>query len=321
MWRDIKIPLDYYSRPKLENQFMRFVVMMMPDVFILMALRATMRECSVMTGSSWHLAIANAHDMDMKDLKAREDLWDQVKAQEEATWVQDLQVATGFQFFAVFIFGQVCVYALQMDISHFEERNKLLQLSIMGLHAFVLLGAALSVISVVIAMFSSVPEYAEILRPYQHKLDTKVQPVFAAFTILAMANMIFLGRLKPVAKQIPNTNKKFLATRMLLLISQIQHTVLGTFQNTPEKASPVVEFLAKHRLMHRDYYYLYENQIRLLHSSLLVVECFAMTVVNYYMWEPQHYHNEFREVQARYGRRGASGEAPEHRARVGPDLV
>merc|ERR1719410_248569 len=124
-----------------------------------------------MTGSAWTKQVTA--DMHSANSTERAQQWESLKALEIATYEQDLQVAAAFQFFAVGCFGQVCSKALSHMVSNnnnaenrddpdAERKAKkdsgiLRQLAVVGLHAFVVLGVAKTVVNIVIAMISSDP--------------------------------------------------------------------------------------------------------------------------------------------------------------------
>jgi len=133
----------------------------MPLVFVAMAMRATIRQWAIMTGSAWTQAIS--FQMAGASLRDRQEKWEELKALEITTYEQNLQIATAFQFFAVGCFAQVCSDALEAMVTNntnffhdsndelsFQERQQKLEkdsrilrrLALSGLHAFVMLGFA-----------------------------------------------------------------------------------------------------------------------------------------------------------------------------------
>lgn len=296
------------------ERFLHMVVRGMPLVYIVMALRATIRQWAVMTGSCW---LPYAH-VEMT-LAERQQTWKYLKAAEISTYTQDLEVASGFQFFAVWCFGQVCSKALRRVL--FEEGLRLansfnqqaepmetdtntvsrdgtilLQLGILGLHSFVILGVVKTVFNMIIAMCSANWKLEAMVEPFQQVFLQTFDPVFVFATILSVINMLLLGKMEMVEKVLPNVNMKFNATRALLLIGQGQLTVLRAA--TTDGDTHTSKFLSMlHKIPfapfnHMEWWF-DMNQARLVHSSLLCFECLAVVIFNDKMWTNK------RQAQAR----------------------
>jgi len=277
------------------SKYLRMVVVGMPIVFVAMALRATIREWAIMTGSCWSKQIAE--EMKGASLEDRRAKWTSLKALELATYEQDLQVASAFQFFAVGCFGQVCSKALAQMVNNNEDtdgaerdRGIMLQLGVLGLHAFVVLGILKTMVNIVIAMISSDPKNEDFLEPIQEKIIKTLDPVFLFATILSVINMMLLGKIKTVQKVLPNANNKFNATRALLIIGQGQLTFLrALITKSATSTSPVLHAIQNFKFhgeqpfqnLHWDFGI---HQARLLHSSLLCFECLIVAVVNCKVW-------------------------------------
>lgn len=297
--------IQHNSAEKRSNAFLRTVVIGMPLVFVAMAVRATIREWAVMTGSCWSSAIKAS----MKDAtpEVRQNEWESLKALEIATYEQDLQVAAAFQFFAVGCFGQVCSKALSHMVSNnnnaenrddpdAERKAKkdsgiLRQLAVVGLHAFVVLGVAKTVVNIVIAMISSDPANLPIIQPIQTKIIKTLDPVFLFATVLSVINMMLLGKMDEVSKRLPGANTKFNATRALLIIGQGQFSVIRAFITTGgDTPSPVLHALHNFK-WHGEHPFadltfdFGIHQARLLHSSLLCFECLIVAIVNFQVWK------------------------------------
>mmetsp|Transcript_57897 Transcript_57897/g.130537 ORF Transcript_57897/g.130537 Transcript_57897/m.130537 type:complete len:437 (-) Transcript_57897:226-1536(-) len=296
----------YTQRPMQEwdafyVRFLHMVVVGMPLIFIVMSMRATIRQWAVMTGSAWlpysHLNLS--HDEAVEQ-------WAEVKAAEQSTWTQDLEVAMGFQFFAIWSFGQVCSDSLRKMFreEEAESRGVMMQLGILGLHAFVAIGLVKAILSVALAILSANPHNEAMLMPLQKAFEEKVGPMFIFATALAMANMFFLGKVSAVKEAVPKTNKKFMATRILLLIGQGQMTVLHMATNDHGQKSKLIEYI--HRIpwepLHSLQWTFNANQARLLHSSLLCYECLVIVMVNYLFWHQSESTAAARECKEQKGK-------------------
>jgi len=275
-------------------EFLRTVVVGMPLVFVAMSLRATIREWAVMTGTAW------TADCQGQAPAVCQGMWEDIKAAEIATYEQDLQVASAFQFFAVGCFGQVCKEALKVMVNNNNINNNddqlsddvrnrrrrdssiLRQLAVLGLGAFVALGIVKTVVNIIIAMISSDPDNLPVIEPIQTKIIKILDPVFLCATVLSVVNMFLLAQIEEVKAVLPGANTKFNATRALLLIGQGQLSVLRAFDTS--KGSPAVNALQHFNIIQGDTVYFGIHQIRLLHSSLLCFECLIVAILNHIVW-------------------------------------
>jgi len=281
------------------NAFLHRVIVGMPLVFVTMAIRATIREWAVMTGSAWTQTISDK--LAGASLTDRQEQWEKIEAQQIATYEQNLQVASAFQFFAVGCFTQLCSEALEAMVTQnanniindsdeqlsFEERRQRLQrdsrilrrLALSGFWAFVVLGLAKAVVTLIVGMISSDLDNARLVQPIHSKIMKMLEPVFLFATVLSVINMHFLGEMDAVKRVLPWANVKFHATRALLLIGQVQFSVLSAFITT-NGTSPLLHALHKVK-WHGKYPEFGIHQVRLLHSSLLCFECLIVAIVNF----------------------------------------
>merc|ERR1712176_169631 len=101
-----------------------------------------------------------------------------------------------------------------------------------------------------------------------------------------MLNMIVLGRITNIKRQMgESVNLKFTATRMLLLIGQVQMTALTAAINddSVHKHSQILK-IVKQKLGMELAWTLTQDQARLLHSALLPIECMLLAFVNLKFW-------------------------------------
>lgn len=266
---------EWVSHPKV---FMPFLVISMPMVFVVMALRATVRQWATMTCSGWfafHLA-----DPTMS--------WNQVKALELSTYTQDLAVANAFQFLAVWAFGQACAQALKkITATDSEDKFALMQAGVLGVHAFVLIGMLRSVVTMLIAAAQTNMAWNESVTQIQTVFAAKVDPMFLFATVLCVVNMLILGRMNEVQKVLGNVNAKFNATRALLLIGQGQMLVLTAATTSNSSYDKIMSFLHKVPGLENLAWEFNIEQARLFHSSLLCFECVIIAYVNSRLWDPE----------------------------------
>jgi len=290
--------------------FLHRIIVGMPLVFATMATRATIREWAVMTGSAWTQAISD--QLAGASLMVRQEKWGEIKALQMATYEQNLQVASAFQFFAVGCFTQLCSEALKAIVTHNPnnvlnrrltigtQRSRLQRdsfivrcLALGGLWLFAFLGILKAVVTLVIGMITSDRENVPLVQPI-YAIMKMLNPVFVFATVLSVIYMTMLGKMDVVKNRFPGANIKFHATRALLLIGQVQFSVLQLFITT-NGTSPLSHALHNitthgtspflHKIeRHSTYPDFGIHQARLLHSSLLCFECLIVAIVNLIVW-------------------------------------
>lgn len=390
---------------------LRRVLFGMPLVFIVLALRANIRIWAIMTGSAYRPFSTTCNgtsalmDKNFCCDKSWVGNWNMVKRAEVATYKQDLEVASGFQFFAVGCFGLVCMIAFRkhlinkekvlfdddeaqvpklitaktllnavgLDTTHVDNRLKLWKdaetteqdekkkdemtklmatmaalravglstdevesklkdaqaaapateqetksldikevkkdsrilthLAILGLWSFVLLGVLKTMFNVACAMFSVVnpAEYNAEVSSVQEQALLKVNQVFVLAVVLSVVNMFFLGQMKVVVHHVGGVNSKFNATRLLLLIGQVQQ--VGLLSLTTGTPSYIKVTTTLNNICNKAFgedcggrfgagdgtpwpiWAFSDYQAMLLHSSLLCYECLIVVLWNWYSWK------------------------------------
>merc|ERR1712007_32 len=106
-------------------------------------------------------------------------------------------------------------------------------------------------------------------------IETRLGTAFSLVTLLCVFNMFIVCKVKFIKRVLgEDVNNKFLATRALILISQFQMRAL--------------EFIVDEE--NKNNYWLLETidlsvyRMRLLHSSLLTIECFFVILYNLVVW-------------------------------------
>lgn len=239
------------------RQDMVFCVLSVPAVYIAMSVQSTARM--------W-MVIEKEYGPYGKDI----DL---------GLYRQNLVLADACQYYVVWVFTQLCWRFIRERTSDPEIRFITKFAGFQGVHAFVLVG-------MVQCLLEGCMAYAEARAARQdHKRSTlywqefmdqhgevmkstcsKVADVLSAMTVLCVYNMFIIGRFESITHALGNANAKFLGTRMLLMLQSFQPKVL--------KVSAVHDALK-----------LDENTSKLLHSSLLTLECLLVILFNFFSWE------------------------------------
>jgi hypothetical protein len=277
----------------------------MPVVFVMMALRATLREWAIMTCSG------------LNRLERGKDRyrWKEAIALEESTYEQDIAIAMAFQFLAVYVFGHACQMALEVMAEEKREKHKeceedkvqaesdkfaLMNVGILGLNFFVVIGFVRTLVSIGIAIAQTSSKIHEAdLERIQATMQMQFDPMFAGATVLCVINMILLSKVKAVKQVVgDDLNTKFNATRLLLLIGQGQMMVLKDATNANPnyekilnqthdigaEIEPHMHWLGS-KLIDLGWTFTMDDA-RLLNSSLLCIECLVIAIVNAYLWDP-----------------------------------
>jgi len=284
--------MKYLECRRLRN--MIIMTLAMPAFYAAMSLRATIRIWSVMTGSAWPNA---EHICGTGD----ECNWEQVKALELATYNTDLGVASTFQFFAVFMFGQICRGYLKKspflrtnvrgsadEAEHERYKTRLSVAALQGIYFYVLIGIARSACQVLAAVGSEMPEYRGKAAAFQAAALEKTNTVNMFVTIAGVFNMFLIGNLKDVSNHLGNTNMKFNGTRALLLVSQIQLQVLQALTSGSALQLKIQHSTISHYGIVKAALKVFKwttYQADLMHVSLLSFECLMVVLLNWSQWK------------------------------------
>mmetsp|Transcript_60337 Transcript_60337/g.127788 ORF Transcript_60337/g.127788 Transcript_60337/m.127788 type:complete len:449 (+) Transcript_60337:69-1415(+) len=275
-----------YSATQQESLVL--LVIALPLVFIIMAMRSEIRALAVMTGSAW----TPHHDMDDGAD------WEEVKTLELAMYRMNLEVANFFQYMTIFLFGRLCVRYLRAVPA--EYRTTLMTAGLQGVYLYVFAGICRCIANMVMAVLG---EEKDSWRQYQmeqikSKIMPKVEPVFTVATILCVINMLIICRMSEIKKSLPSANLKFQGVRILVLISQIQMQVLLGLKVGGQFYNLVTEHLPDKYQGWVKYWDLSEYRAELLHACLLCYECLLVAIFNSCFWSTKIDYAAARELQA-----------------------
>lgn len=288
-------------------------LILLPGVFILMAIRAEIRILELMTGSA-----ARTRTKEMIHLN-----WEGRIKWLESTFDADLEVAMAFQFVTVVAFGCLCskYFGITSSISSIankiqgfysfyqkppdeDERimdafitttnnltkmgeqssSQLTWAGLQGIWAYSLLGFSRCMLALAIKICKE-HDYNKLQNYLETTIFNNLSMVFSFFTFVCIINMVIILKMPQLTSDTAlgkRASLKFLACRGLLLISQMQMIVL--------------DMASKYVL--GDYLNVARN--RLINASLLIVECFLVAIWNYFAWRPQREHlaplDEYEEL-------------------------
>jgi len=265
--REIKYAIT--SRP----QDMEYWIILLPGVFMVMATRSSIRMILIMV----------AHDVG-----------ETAVAQDERLYQINLVLAEVCQLLAVSIFAVLCIHFFSKDFQELDEQTRSLEqegaVVVVSLpektrelvYNMKLVGF-LGVISWVICgfMHDALFSFAFVQNlppsdPWWSSADT-LKSYASILAILATVNMMLVGRMQSISRGLPNPTLKFMGVKMLLLIAPTQQSVIQAFV----KGNPKIPSFAVDFVNHLD---MSSYQAKLLHTTLLNVECFGVIVTNIYAW-------------------------------------
>jgi len=300
-WTQVEVCVEE-SNPwrLLETEELTLLVIMMPGVFIVMAMQALIRILEVFSGSTW-TPTSTVIDLD-EDWKTYV-LW------RRNTYLMDLDIAAAFQYVTVFAFAMLCAQyfsmaglnrtvlnrekKLSLKIDKLEQDGKVDSSSsatrvltselkeeltraneehsyslkwagLQGIGFYILVGVGRCLVNIICAGMKELHEHKALL---MQVLD-KYQPVFISSTILCIYNWTVIQTLEDIKSEHafgPRATFKFIAVRGLLLIGDAQANVLRYVAT-----KSWINFTA--------------HQADLLHVILLMIECLAVVLWNLAMW-------------------------------------
>jgi predicted ABC-type exoprotein transport system permease subunit len=275
----------------------------MPLVFNVMAMRSLVRIWAVMTGSCWKPGMP----------------WENIEQLEMVTYTMDLEVALFFQFYGIWRFGLLCTNFLEHSrYIHAEDedagrqyKRTLALTSVQGVYAFVLVGALRGIFDLAVSWMQEKPQYKEMADQLEVTVLSKVGPIFIFVTLLVMVNMVLVSRVRDIKEPLGNANLKFLGTRLLLLIAQIQPKVLAAITvGSPlyEKVSSTAEKLHLQERFGLDlsYWTFNGHQAELAHASLLNIECIIIAVFTIFFWQLDAHQREALMFEHDFPSKGSS---------------
>lgn len=251
------------------------MVIAMPLVYIIMAMRSEIRALAVMTGSAW-----------LPHQGEGADQWVSVQTLELGAYTSNLEVANFFQYITIFCLGRLCVKYLADAPS--EYRSALTLAGLQGVYLYVAFGMLRSVVNLALSVLKARhAERAALITALQSKGLAFISPVFTVATLLCVFNMLVICRMADIKKRLGNANLKFQGTRFLVLVSQIQLQVLLGFCVGSSLDEAAEKYLPGQyqEMIHSWGFSTYRSQ--LLHSCLLCFECLAVVVFHLCVWSPQ----------------------------------
>lgn len=269
---------------------MTLLVIMMPAVFVVMAMRAEIRVLQIFLGSSYRQG----------------DSWAAYALWRRCTYAMDLECAAAFQYLTVVAFALLCSQFFGIDdlterveirekqlimennrlrtqlhrqgglvesslrddlaAANAEHQFSLTWAGLQGLWSYIIVGFMRCVFSIAMACV------VELRQDYYQRLMVSVlakyQPVFVFTAMLCIYNWTIVQRLQDIKRPEalgPRATFKFIAVRGLLLVGDGQKVIL-------------------HGLVGKHLLHLSGPQADLLHSILLLFECGFVVAWNFWMW-------------------------------------
>jgi len=248
-WREKKGHNKFFVN---RREDMVLLVIAMPAVSTIMAVRSVSRMWMVMRGA---------------------DTLENGGAQmDESLYLENLEFSNVAQFYVVFEFTQLCMTFLA-EAANAEYQWAMRFAGFQGVYFWVGCGAIRSIFDFVVAFLRAHPSFSAVVGiPLQAVLDLqilvleKISTVFSVLTLICVYNMFVICKLSYIKDALGNASLKFMGMRLLLIISVIQPKVLS-------------------KLAEYQFHDLTEDNARILHASLLSIECLVVVCFNFYAWE------------------------------------
>eukprot|EP00929_Paragymnodinium_shiwhaense_P014496 TRINITY_DN122405_c0_g1_i1.p1 TRINITY_DN122405_c0_g1~~TRINITY_DN122405_c0_g1_i1.p1 ORF type:complete len:485 (+),score=55.57 TRINITY_DN122405_c0_g1_i1:62-1456(+) len=274
------------------EQDLRIIVLSMPAIFTSMAIQGMFRVMALVANVVADLDLivpprlcAHCNNTILVNLAERMCLWEVEEASAFRAYHAGIELAVLYELFTVFCY---CNYSVRLvSIPHEAVADievvysSLLKITKQTVYAFCILGAARTGCQMVQTVFLQPThdctfhmekEFADMLaRLSIHREDVKrwVQTfmtvsnwLFTCTSVLCLVNFDVAG-LSEVERALPNANKKFMGTRILVSLVTVQHSVL---------------------LQLTDSGYVNKFEAALLTCGLLVIECLGTAVFHLVAW-------------------------------------
>lgn len=175
--------------------------------------------------------------------------------------------------------NQVRLYASQFDAR--EYKRSLNWAAFLAVHAFVFVGVIKSVLELLIV------ESDEIGIQINDTANSALNAVFLGMTVLCIINMLIVGNMRAITRKLGNANMKFLGTRALLIIAQVQVQVLEMCTKDSRLHRVVEQHLKAFGINEHPLggWAFSKYSALLMHTSLVSFECLFVVVTNQYTWK------------------------------------
>jgi len=251
MWRERNMQLYPWALSK--RQDMLFCLLSVPALYISMSVQSTARMWMVISGAYGEYG----KDVDL-------DLYQ-----------ENLDLCSAFGYWGVYAFSRLCWKFIKERTST-DIRHVVKFASFQGVGAFVLVGVVKSVLS--FGMAYSTRHYPGFMEQNGELLEkgyAKINDALVVITIICIYNMILICNFEPIQDALGNATAKFFGLRVLMLLQQIQPMVL-------KNSAVMAYFCTPHSCKNTEDT---ENIGKLLHSSLLTLECVLVILFNFLSWE------------------------------------
>jgi hypothetical protein len=270
------------------------VILGVPMVFIVMSMRGLIRAWAVMTGSYCWFRYSDPCGDDTEKIQ-------NLKSGYEALGTMDMELATAFQYFAMWEFASLCGWFMgdkrltwqggnptdDQQVMR-EYRLTVRRVSILAVYAFVVVGMFKSVFDLVIVVLLQVlPQYGLMENSVVQLVDAKASTMFMFATILCVINMFLISKMRPLQDALGNVTLKFHGTRMMLLVTQIQPKLLNAITADTDVFLKLQGIAQKHSetvYSKMQEWTFNDEQAALTNMSLVLCWCFLIATFNACSW-------------------------------------
>jgi hypothetical protein len=219
---------------------------------------------------------------------------------------EDIQIATMFQFTAVYTFTRL-TSSLLTDTSlmkgHSDEevrdlakeyKRLILQGGFLGIWLYVIAGILRAIVVIAICTYMQIIvardpvdfQYVDWLEDVEVAFTALIGLTFMFLTILSVINMLIMTRTTIISRKLGDkakgehdANKKFIGVRLLLICSEVVPKVLELFTEGTPQFEQMKNITSYVRIL-----YMSAEQAEILKNSLLSFACFLAAVANFIFW-------------------------------------
>jgi len=247
-------------------------IIAVPAIYIIMSLRSTCRMWMIMRGVS----------EDEAEIRTNQSLYK-----------ENFELAAICQYFAVFVFTQLCVNLLRditSKIDHEEAKAKgwgddmmkAMQLTgFQGAYLWCIFGSLHSVLLFILAYFPH-NGYMNLATTSKFlAIKSKISIIASVASLLCTYNMIVICKLKFIRESLGQPSLKFNGTKIMLLLGPNQLKIISALVNTSDNYLLTLPML-RNIVRGLD---LSQERSYLVHSSLMCFECLVVVLINLWAWE------------------------------------
>jgi len=138
-----------------------------------------------------------------------------------------------------------------------------------------------TIVSCITAEMETFPQTIVFAERLEEEFLSSLHMLFILLTIVCVVSMFVICNMSVVQAKMPQANAKFTGARMMLMVMEVQKSLLSVFT----LGSPI-NLHVKHVLGHEGFTFFSPERYFLLHVTLLTWECLGIVSLNVFWWKP-----------------------------------